>query len=82
MNVHRMPNDGRPEIARLSLDLGYVKNFPYNPAKADRWDMLALLMAEERWPDKSIRVRNTAGHVVCGTVTPGSAETIEIVLPI
>jgi hypothetical protein len=59
-------------------DFEYVKNFPYDPRKADRWDMLALLIAEERHPDCNIIVRNRHGIGVCGARVSPAARTIYV----
>lgn len=56
----------------------HIQNFPYDPTKADRWDMLALLTAEERYPDCNIIVRNRHGVSVCGTQVSPTAQTVYI----
>ncbi len=62
----------------MTPDFEYVKNFPYDPRKADRWDMLALLVAEERHPGCNIIVRNRHGIGVCGTQVMGATRTIHV----
>lgn len=65
------------------MSANYVGNsFPYDPRKAHWMDMLALQMAEERWPDCNIVIVNKHGFDVCGTVVPGAKEKRYVHIPV
>lgn len=65
---------------RKNFEVG--NNFPYDPRKAHALDMLALDMAEKRWPDSSIVIVNKQGFAVCGTVVPGAKERLYVHIPV
>ena len=65
---------------RKNFEVG--NNFPYDPRKAHALDMLALDMAEERWPESNIVIVNKHGHAVCGTVVLGAKDKKYVHIPV
>ena len=68
------------DSVRKNFEVG--NNFPYDPHKAHALDMLALDMAEKRWPDCNIVIVNKNGIGVCGTVVPGAKDTQRVHIPV
>jgi hypothetical protein len=66
----------------MRKDFEVGNNVPYDPRKAHALDMLALDMAEERWPDANILVVNRHGYGVCGTQVPNARETVTVRIPV
>jgi hypothetical protein len=56
--------------------------FPYDPSKAHCFDMIALDLAEKKYPNKNIVVVNKHGYSVCGTRVLGAVETIKVYLSV